>query len=178
MTVRLLPGDIVVVKTGTSLVDRLIAAGEALWGQASERNHVAGCEQYPRGLEGRPGSVGYVDLERFMRDPHTLNNIGQRKTPEQRASVIVDANKMLSLKTDYDWRAICGEVERALGVNIPALYEEDWDGKGYPGAVICSSWWAFLYWRAGLKHPDPGHERRVAPSDWQELILTDGWHVA
>lgn len=174
MTPKPAVGDVLVVATGNGWTSKLIRIGEVLRGQASNNNHVAIVHHETDGviwcIEGRPGGVGWIDARRYLRDPHTVTNIGQPKTPTQRDLVATMAESMLG--TPYDWAGICADAFASLGIRD--LFAKDWDGKGAPGHVVCSSFAAYLYRHAGLAHPSSS-ERYTFPSDWTEFCIKQQW---
>jgi len=133
------PGDVLAVRTSISLMEKAVNIGGVLTGETGLDNHVVvvhhTTDGVPWGVEGKPGGVGWADLRRYIRDPHTVGNAEQPKTPLQRATITELATTMLG--TPYDWAAIADDALTAL--NLPALFAEDWDGHGAPGHVVCST---------------------------------------
>lgn len=168
-------GDVLAVKTSTGITEKLIDIGAVLRGEPTYANHVAVMHHYtdgvPWGLEGRPGGVGWVDLRRYIVDPHTVMNFHQPKTKDQRDEIGQLAPKMLGTK--YDWEAIADEA--LLAFHLPSLFTRDWKGQGVPGHVICSSFAAWLYTHVGLPCPTADPTYLVTPADWVEFILSNGW---
>jgi ribonuclease HI len=168
-------GDVLVVGSGKGWAARMIRVGQALRGQPCTGNHVAILHHFtdgvPWALEGRPGGVGWVDARRYLRDKRTVTNVEQPKTTEQRAA-LAEVSKGL-IGTKYDWQAIADDALESLG--LQRLWTEDWDAKGVPGQVVCSSFAAWAYSKVELAHPRIGHERRVFPSDWSEFCFDSLW---
>lgn len=167
-------GDVLAVSTGDSFASRMIRVGEVLRGQAGLNNHIAVVHHQTDGvwwaIEGRPGGVGWVDARHYLSDAHTVTNIEQPKTDAQRALIATTAEAMLG--TPYDWQGIAGDAFASLRVRD--LFARDWHGQGVPAHVVCSSFAAYLYERAGLAHPKSS-ERYTFPSDWTEFCLQRGW---
>ena len=168
-------GDVLVVGSGKSWSSRLIRVGQALRGQPCTGNHVAILHHFtdgvPWALEGRPGGVGWVDARRYIRDKRTVTNAEQPKTDEQREALATLCEAMIGTK--YDWLAIKDNALESLG--LEPLWTYDWDGKGVPGQVVCSSYAAWAYTKVDLAHPRPGRERHVFPSDWSEFCFDSLW---
>ena len=171
-----LPGDVLTVKTGTRLVEKLIDIGEVLEGTPGYANHVIVVHHLTpdgvvHGLQGQPGGVGWVDCRRYLVDPHTTSNAAQPKTAAQR-QVITDTMQAM-IGTPYDWGAIAQQAADAL--HLPLLFAQDWHGLGYPGHVICSSLAAYGTQRAGLAVPAAHTPRDTNPEDWAEFNISQGW---
>jgi hypothetical protein len=175
------PGDVLVVDTGPSAVEKLIKAGELLHNLPDLDNHVAAFHHFDKhgraqGIEGRPSGVGWADLTKYLNHPATVSNFRQPKTALQRA-VILRANEAM-IGAAYDWEAILADANEDIGLG--KLWAEDWHGTGYPGHVVCSSLEAWIYGRAELDHPSIGHERFCQPGDWTKFIWDhqDEWLAA
>lgn len=175
MTLAVGIGDVLVVTTGGGWSSKLIRIGSILRGGLTATNHVAIVHHQTDGVwwcvEGRPGGVGWLDARRYLRDPHTVTNIAQPKTDAQRHAVAAEAETMLGRA--YDWAAIMTDALESLGIHN--LWTQDWDGQGVPGHVVCSSFAAYLYGKAGMAHPGVKHERYVFPSDWAEFCIGQKW---
>jgi hypothetical protein len=170
------PGDVLAVRGG-GLAGDLIRLGQALTGKPNVSGHIAVMHHWtgnvPWGLEGRPAGVGWVDLRAYVGSRWTLNNCAQPgRTGGQRAGVAVAAEAMIG--TAYDWQAIADDTLRAF--RMPDLFGKTIDGT-VPGHLVCSSYAAFLYERAGWAHPD-APDRDCEPGDWDTWILTNGWNVS
>lgn len=170
-------GDVLAVRTG-GLAAWAIRFGARLRGLPSSVNHIAIMTHWtdgvPYGIEGRPGGVGWVDLRSYLASPATVSNQGQPRTPEQR-SAVRDALTAL-VGTPYDFAAIAADALDDL--DLPALWAEDWDGKGTPGHVVCSSLAAYVYGRAGLARPLGSTDgRRVQPAHWADFIQRKAWEI-
>jgi len=166
------PGDVLVVGTD-SWVGRIIRLGELFSGGAHGANHVAVAHHYDDsgvlwGVEGRPGGVGWVDLRIYF-DQYHVTNVGQSKSVSQRRAITDNVQQLLGRA--YDWVGIAADACRDL--NFPALFAQNWKGKGTPGHLVCSSLAAYVYQHVGLAHPDGG--RFCQPSDWEEFILKKEW---
>jgi len=169
------PGDVLAVRGG-GLAGNLIRLGQALAGKPNVSGHVAVMHHWngnvPWGLEGRPAGVGWVDLRAYIGNGWTLNNCAQPgRGDAARAMVARDAEAMIG--TAYDWQAIADDTLRAF--HMDDLFSKTIDGT-VPGHVVCSSYAAFLYERAGWAHPVVP-DRDCEPGDWDTWIITNGWNV-
>lgn len=169
------PGDVLAVRSA-GFVAAAIRIGAALLDQPNVSNHIAVMHhwdgQVPWGLEGRPGGVGWVDLRGYIASPWTLNNCAQPGRDDTgRAMVATLAEKMLG--TAYDWAAIADDTLRAF--HMDDLFSKTINGT-VPGHIVCSSYAAFLYERAGWERPVVA-DRDTEPADWDALILTRGWNI-
>lgn len=171
------PGEVFVTR-GNGLASRLIRLGAALQDKPNLDNHVAvmhhvDSKGIPWGIEGRPGGVGWVDMRHYLSSKWTVSNYAQQLGD---AGSVAATTVQHALGTPYDWMSIAGDVVADLG--LPDLFAADWDGKGVPGHVVCSSLAAWAYKQAGLPHPTvDGHERGVQPCDWAQFILAAAWEV-
>src|SRR5690348_58207 len=92
------PGDVLAVRGG-GLAGDLIRLGQALDGKPNVSGHIAVMHHWtggvPWGLEGRPSSVGWVDLRAYIGNAWTLDNCAQPgRTDAARAMVARDAEAM------------------------------------------------------------------------------------
>jgi hypothetical protein len=171
------PGTVFAV-AGGGIGAKLIAVGAALLGRPDMQQHVAVMHHYadgvPWGLEGRPSSVGWVDMRKYLvgkKHPYSLSNIDQPLTADQRALVTSNMQKMLGTK--YDWTGIAADAMQAL--RIRGLFATEWKDGTVPGQVVCSSFAAYLYGAAKAPHPKEGHERFCTPGDWSDFITRKAW---
>ena len=169
------PGDVLAVR-GAGWQAEAIRVGEELAGKPGLSNHIAVMHHWlgdvPWGLEGRPGGVGWADLRGYLANRFTVNNCGQPgRTDIMRRQLAVAAERMIG--TAYDWAAIASDTLRAF--RMPDLFSKTLNGT-VPGHVVCSSYAAFLYERAGWAHPDVP-DRDCEPGDWDALIMAHGWNV-
>lgn len=169
------PGDVLAVRS-TGAPAELIRVGEELAGKPGLENHIAIMHHYtggvPWGLEGKPGGVGWVDLRGYVASPWTLNNCAQPgRSDGQRIEVATAAQKMLG--TAYDWAAITDDTLRVF--RMPDLFGSTINGT-VPGHVVCSSFAAFLYERAGWAHPMVP-DRDCEPADWVSFIMAGRYNV-
>lgn len=167
------PGDILAVR-GTGWAATAIRLGAALTGRPNVANHIAVMHHWlngvPWGLEGRPGGVGWADLRAYVASPWTMNNCAQPgRSTTARAAMAANAQRMLG--TQYDWEAIADDTLRAF--RMPDLFGCTIGGT-VPGHVVCSSYAAFLYERAGWAHPMVP-DRDCEPADWTEFVITHGY---
>jgi len=141
-------------------------------------NHVAlfthvDSEGFPRGLEGRPGGFGWVNLTAYLADAGTISNADQPKTGEQRDKVVRLATASISIP--YDWKAIIAMAAGAAG--LPFRLQE-WPEDGVPSQMVCSSAADYFYEAAGL--PNPGgyaKTRGTDPADWAEFVVGKLWQA-
>lgn len=169
------PGDVLAVH-GDGWAAEAIRLGQALGDKPNIDNHIAVMHHWagdvPWGLEGKPGGVGWTDLRGYTASGWTLNNCAQPgRTDAVRAQVAADAEKMLG--TAYDWQAIADDTLRAF--RMPDLFGKTIDGT-VPGHVVCSSFAAFLYERAGWAHPVVP-DRDCEPADWVSFIMAGRYNV-
>lgn len=168
------PGDLLCVNTGNSLAEKLIRFGAAVRNEPNLANHVAIVHHYDANdvlwvLEGRPGGVGWRQAADYLASAYTISNVLQPKNPRQRNNVTMGGQKLIA--TRYDWAAIVDDAAKAFGIQIPG-----WNpsfGDKVPGHLVCSSYAAYLYAKAGLEHPQG--DRNVSPADWVDLILKNRW---
>jgi hypothetical protein len=171
--------DVLAVRTG-GIGGWAIRLGAQLRGLPHDDNHVViAHHQDPAGvwwgLEGRPGGIGWVDLRRYLDSPATVTNAAQPRTDAQRAAIAADAVAMLG--TAYDWPAVVHDALTDL--DLADLWSRDWNGKGAPGHIVCSSYAAWLYGRENLPRPDVTEGGRwVQPGDWAAFDLAQGWNLA
>lgn len=171
------PGHVLAVRTGGWAAD-LIHLGERLHGLPDLDNHVAVMHHYdvhgvPRGLEGRPGGIGWVDLNRYLGHPGTVMNTSQDLSSD--GELIAQEAEAL-VGTDYDWRAIFGDAVTDLGLpDLADLWEAPWHGGAPPEEMVCSSYAAWLYAKYKKPHPCTGRERGCQPGDWTAFIDAQGW---
>lgn len=182
MTVKLQPADVLVVRGG-GFFGSLIRFGSGLAGKPNLDGHVCMFSHYdaigiPWGIEGRPGGVGVVDMRPYLADPYMLNNCGQPN--RNGAGRLLAARDMQAAEgTPYDWAAILGD---ALNDVSPVnLCDKLWNVNGpqgvKPGAVVCSSFAAYVYAKRNWDHPDLNDERYCQPDDWAEFIISHGYNV-
>lgn len=172
MTLVMKPGDILVVRGG-GLASTMIRLGAALHNRPNLDGHVAIMHHYdssgvPWGLEGKPGGVGWRDLRDYLKDPWMFNNCLQPGRRDlDRELFAQDAVGMIG--TPYDWRGILGDGFDDMNVK---LWNPEWAPGQKPGAVVCSSYAAYLYEKYKWDHPSLGDERYCQPSDWDEYVIT------
>lgn len=177
---QLLPGDIVVVRTG-GLFAAIIRFGERLQGKPDLRNHVAVFHHSTKGvnwyLEGRPSGLGWraapVGNDPYLNSRFTITNAAQPKTDAQRQVVCMTMRRMVG--APYDWEAIEGDAAQVL--HMPELWPR-WGSKTMPGHVVCSSAAAWANSEAHLAAPEFGGGRFTEPADWNLFIDERGWERA
>lgn len=184
----LAPGDVLVLRTPDQAgwwIRRRALMLKYRWqpwrwlgDKATLVNHVAlfthvDTEGQPRGLEGRPGGFGWVNLTAYLADPATICNADQPKTPDQRETVVRLAQTAVGLP--YDWKAILAMAAGSAG--LPFRLQE-WPEDGVPSHMVCSSAADYFYEAAGL--PNPGGYRKTRgtdPNDWSLFILGKLWQA-
>jgi hypothetical protein len=167
------PGDVLVVRT-EGITAGLIRFGAAWRDLPNLENHVAIAHHVNqgvwRGIEARPGGVGWVDLEDYLESRYTLTNYRQPKTEGQRSTVCSIMEQML--KTGYDWDAIAQDA--LYDLHIPDVWAERWHGQT-PDHVVCSSLAAWGYHGAHLAAPATEDMAHIQPANWTEFILVNGY---
>ena len=125
------------------------------------------------GIEGRPGGVGWVDLEArgYLTSKLTLSNAAQPKTDKQRADICAVMELLVARHTGYDWPAIAVDVVREL--NPLWALPDTWGTTGTPAHVVCSSAADLAYDRVGLASPRP--DRFCTPWDWAMFDIEQAW---
>lgn len=168
------PGDVICVRTKTTIFGLLIRLGAWLARKPSTVDHVVIAHHRDLagiwwGIEGRPGGVGWVDLATYD-SPWVVSNAGQPKTAEQRQQICDLAGSLLH--TPYDWSAIAADAMNTLQVRD--LWASSDYGDKPPGHVVCSSLAAWIYRHVGLAEPSK-RVRWVEPCDWARYIADRGW---
>lgn len=168
------PGDIICVRTNAWPWGWLIRIGAWLARKPSTVDHVAIVSHRDLAgitwvLEGRPGGVGWEDIRKYD-NPWMISNADQPKTPEQRQQICALAKAMLG--TAYDWPAIVSDAMDTL--HIRDLWATKDYGAQPPGHVVCSSYAAWIYRRAGLAEPSQ-RVRWVQPCDWAAFVRGRAW---
>ncbi len=178
LTALLKPSDLLVVRTG-GWAATMIQLGATLTGKPNLGNHVAVAHHLDSTgkfwwlLEGRPGGVGWADSRKYEHTRYLLNNCGQPRTDTQRQQIAIEAEHLIG--TAYDWSMIADETLRAF--HMPELWARVEQAKGLPpAAVVCSSYAAFLYDRAGCAVPQRTTED-TTPGAWDGFILDNGYNV-
>jgi hypothetical protein len=179
----LAPGDVCSVRTN-GWEAALIRFGAACRGEPNLDNHIVVVHHTDAtgtvwGIEGRPGGVGWVQVEGYFDNAYVVTNRLQPKTESQRATVcnIVEA----MLHTPYDWPAIAEDALDDLHLDL--LWGEKWKEKT-PGHVVCSSLAAWAYYKANLKEPgnyltlkqEQKELPTMQPSDWTMFDLENGYN--
>lgn len=171
------PGDILAVRTN-GIPGWWIRFGSALRNQPNLDNHIAVVHHQNvdgtwRCIEARPGGVAWADATPYLNSPYTVNNIGQPKTPAQRAIVCKVVEQMLG--TSYDWDAIAQDA--LMDLRIPDVWAEKWNGKT-PDHVVCSSLAAWAYGKAQLAEPKTADPAHIEPSDWTQFSLVNHYNIS
>jgi hypothetical protein len=192
------PGDVLVVRNPRSCVGKLIRMGQALNDDVNAWNHViiavGSSLSAPDGhgvpapgifwgIEARAGGVGWVDVDKWVKDRWTISNSVQPKTDAGRALAVSAARALLG--TPYDFAQV---IKDALDDLRPMLRTRRAQGQfgallaTVPLYVVCSSLAAKVYDAAALARPHRTSARFAAddwqgiqPADWARFCLTEGW---
>lgn len=125
------------------------------------------------GIQGQPGGVGWVEIEKFRSDPFANANVEQPKNTYQRTRIVELSEGMLG--TEYDWVGIVLDGMHAIGASI-LWRARDWKTGLVPAHVVCSSFADYIYEVVQL--PNPGRDentRGTMPGDWDDFIVKKGW---
>jgi hypothetical protein len=173
------PGDVLAVRTH-DLAGWLIRLGAWLTHTPDDVNHIvvyshtdAGGTRW--GIEGRPGGVGWVDLQVYDtgRAGRIVNtNADQPKTDAQRQALVDLAPGMLGRA--YDWESIGMDTFTALHIGALWLDRDEWVDDIPPAHVVCSSLAAWMYRHVGLRGP-LAPTPSVTPAMWSWWNTRDGW---
>ncbi len=171
---NLKPGDVLAVNTGNNWAACAIRLGQRLQGKPSFDNHVVAVHHRDTGgrlwgIEGRPGGVGWVDISIYD-NKYLVSNAAYQKTDKQRDEICTYAKAMLG--TPYDWSAIVRDTLSAF--HLEQIWMEKGFGSSAPAHVVCSSAYAWIYNKLGLKAPNV-EGRWVEPADWTALFIHEGW---
>jgi hypothetical protein len=180
----LAPGDIWAVDAG-GFGRPFIMLGARLAGHPAPVDHVVMAHHADKrgvwwGIEGRPGGVGWVQMDRYLTGPlarHASSNAAQPRTTAQRHALCTIGEGLLS--TGYDWvGGIAADMALAFhGLELARLLDHWWgwrDGVARPPHVVCSSAWAWAYGKVGLARPAGGAEL-VTPADWWAFNQARSW---
>lgn len=179
------PADVLAVDSGgTGFFDKMIRIGALLQGKPDESNHVViVTHQDPTGrwigIEGRPSSVGVVDVTKYLSNALTRSNHTQPRPDDagQVAEFLGSCAKSLGIA--YDWVGIAEDTFDSLDLHdVSGVIDHLWrwpTGGAMPGHVVCSSLAAMLYGQVGWAHPDTGLERECEPADWWKWNDTQAW---
>lgn len=176
---NLMAGDVVCIQS-KGLNPWLIRLGAFLRGRPAVFSHVLIVSHVDRsgtlwGIEGRPGGVGWVDVNASLRrSRYTLDNSEQPdRTPEDRVKVAKLAASLLG--KPYDWSAIVADAMQSLG--IPDLWgSREYEEAVAPAHVVCSSFADWLYERVGWANPGLATKtRHTTPGDWGDFIIRKRW---
>lgn len=179
--VPLRPGDVIVTST-SDFGGWWIRLWARLLRYDPKHNHVAMFTHYdsagvPRGVEGRPGGFGQVDLRRYLSRSDTITNAYQPgRTDEQRERAVDLAQQINAIP--YDWRAILTFATELLDRRLVGLFERarEWPEGRPPSHVVCSSALDWIYEEVGWESPGGAAQTRwTRPSDFTSMILANGW---
>lgn len=173
------PGDVVITEMGIWIVRILIwiqavLTGHAKYGKSGHIIVVSHRDTEDRlwGIEGRPGGVGWVNMDK-RNGKWGLSNVDQPKSDEDRY-VIVETMKQL-IGTRYDYLAYLDLALATIGITPQWT---DFVGNDVPEHVICSAVSDYVYETRGL--PNPGGKeitRYTTPANWAEFIDKKAWNI-
>lgn len=149
-----------------------LSDGTVLMNHVAVYTHVDAAGQR-RGLEGRPGGFGWVNVEKYLSWPTTDANTAQPKTDEQRKLIVRLASGCVGIP--YSWSDILAFAAGAAGL---PFREHEWPEDGVPSHVVCSSAADYIYEAAGLPSPGgTGKTRGTDPQDWETFIQGKLWQA-
>jgi len=173
------PGDVVIVEMGIWIIRWLITIQAFLVGKAKYRQsgHVIvvthrDSEGRLWGIEGRPGGVGWAELDKRA-GKWGLSNVEQVKDDAQRSKIVETMKTLLGTKYDYD--AYVQIALATIGINTTWT---DFNGCDVPSHIICSAIADYVYEDVGLANP--GGEtitRFTTPAQWGEFIDKKQWET-
>lgn len=175
MTHVVRPGDVLVVRD-PGFWAWWIRLGARIQGEPNRWNHVVVAHHVDDagtywGVEGRPGFVGWRNIDHYLNDPATLTNALQSDRDDAGRQTVCDVMAAMIGRTRYDWTAI---ISDGLSAVAPLWRErrKEW-GNDVPGHVVCSSAADYAYERLGWATPDA--DQYCTPWDWARLIEEKGW---
>lgn len=165
------PGDVIAVGT-PEFTGWWIRFRSWLMGKPHHQNHIAMFTHFdedgnPRGLEGKPSSFGWVNLDKYINGPMAatvVTNAGKTVfSDEERRQVVAHARTMMGMA--YDWRAIITFSLATLGFGFRV---KEWPEKGLPSDSTCASSLDLLYEWMGW--PNPGGWKRTRGTDVDDWV--------
>jgi hypothetical protein len=122
------------------------------------------------GIEGRPGGIGWADLDK-RNGKWGLSNVEQPKTASARVKLVDSMVALLGAPYDYP-----AYLKLAMDILRISPRWTDWNNKEIPSSYICSAVADQIYENEGL--PNPGGDkltRFVTPAEWAEFIDKKQW---
>jgi hypothetical protein len=168
------PGDVLCVGT-PNFTGWWIRFRSWLLRKPYKQNHIAMFTHFdddgnPRGLEGKPSSFGWVNLNQYIDGPmadRVVTNAGKTSFPDHERTLIVsNAKSMMGMA--YDWKTIISFCLAMLGMPFRS---REWPENGLPSDATCASSLDLLYEQLGW--PNPGGvaiTRYTDVDDWVEHI--------
>lgn len=125
------------------------------------------------GIQGQPGGVGYVEIERYRGNHYANANVEQPKNEYQRQRIAELSEGMLG--TPYDWAGIILDGMEAIGAQ-ELWRSRDWKTGLVPAHVVCSSFADYLYEVVELANPGGDKATRgITPGHWDDFIINREW---
>lgn len=174
------PGDVICTRNPNGWQAAMIRLGAALLDRPNTVNHVIVAHHQDRGgitwgIEARPGGVGWINLDKVLRQPYVVSNYEQPKTPAQRRLICAAVKGMIG--TPYDWTAIALAGMQAVradrlwrAISYTGVLTED-----PPAHIICSALADWAYDESGLASPGLFKGRATTPGDWAAFIAEKAW---
>jgi hypothetical protein len=165
-------GDILAVRTH-GFAPAMIRLGAVLTG-CPPVDHIAIAHHFDSAgalwvVEAEPGGVRMASGAGYLADARTISNVGQPKTPAQRAAIAATAEAFLG--RPYDWAAISADGGNVFRLTDPFVHE--WLPSTVPARVVCSSLASYVYAKVGLAEPVGG--RFCTPGQWAKFCRTNGF---
>lgn len=173
------PGDVVIVEMGIWIVRVMIwiqafFTGRARYSKAGHIIVVSHTDNEGRvwGLEGRPGGIGWTNLDK-RHGKWAVTNVDQPKTAEVRAKLVESMEALLGAKYDYP-----AYLKLALDmVGITTRWTVEYTEDELPVSYICSAVADHIYEVNGLPNPGGNQVTRfTTPAEWAYFIATKGWN--
>lgn len=171
------PGDVIVTEMGVWIIRILIWIQAILTGKSKYRQsghiivftHVDTEGRY-WGIEGRPGGVGWAQLDKRS-GKWALTNVDQPKDAAQRSKIVETMKELIGTK--YDYSAYVAIALQTVGITTEWT---DFKGNQVPTHVICSAVADYVYEDVGLDNPG-GYRitRFTTPAEWAEFVDKREW---
>lgn len=172
------PGDVVIVEMGIWIVRVMIWIQALFTGKAkySKAGHVIVVSHRDNegrlwGIEGRPGGIGWADLDK-RNGKWGLSNVDQPKTAEVRVKLVDSMVALLGAPYDYP-----AYLKLALDLaGITTRWTREYSDDELSVSYICSAVADQIYEANGM--PNPGgnsNTRFVTPADWAYFIDNREW---
>jgi len=171
------PGDVIVTEMGVWIIRMLIIFQAFLTRKMKYRQgghiivftHVDAEGRY-WGIEGRPGGVGWAQLDK-RNGKWGLANVDQPKDAAQRSKIVETMKELLGTK--YDYSAYIDIALQTIGITKNWT---DFRGNEVPTHVICSAVADYVYEDVGLANPGGfAITRFTTPAEWALFIDKKQW---